>query len=168
MSANNPVVTSNIASRQLDIRQSGEKHCHACGNVLHISASLCPHCGASQSPVATTQAQPSSDAHRILDGVYCNGCGTSIHKTATTCPKCGAKQQNVAGSATNSSRSRTTAALFAIFLGGIGAHKFYLGSVGLGFLYLILCWTGISAIIGFIEGIYYFTLNDEEFSRKFG
>ena len=43
--------------------------------------------------------------------------------------------------------------LLAIFLGGIGAHKFYANKVGTGFIYLIFCWTIIPSIIGFIEGI---------------
>ena len=44
-------------------------------------------------------------------------------------------------------------ALLAIFVGGIGIHKFYGGKTGLGILYLLLCWTAIPALIGFIEGI---------------
>ncbi len=42
--------------------------------------------------------------------------------------------------------------LLAIFLGGIGVHKFYSGKTGMGILYLVFCWTGIPAIIGIIEG----------------
>jgi len=45
----------------------------------------------------------------------------------------------------------TVAVLLALFLGGIGIHKFYLGQTGLGVLYLIFCWTGIPSIIAFIE-----------------
>lgn len=44
-------------------------------------------------------------------------------------------------------------ALLAIFLGGLGVHKFYAGKTGSGILYLIFCWTIIPALIGFIEGI---------------
>ncbi|EFL92339.1 TM2 domain-containing hypothetical protein [Candidatus Regiella insecticola LSR1] len=39
------------------------------------------------------------------------------------------------------------------FFGGIGAHKFYLGKIGQGFLYLLFFWTLIPAIIAFIEFI---------------
>ena len=45
----------------------------------------------------------------------------------------------------------TAAVLLALFLGGLGIHKFYLGQTGLGVLYLIFCWTGIPSIIAFIE-----------------
>lgn len=48
--------------------------------------------------------------------------------------------------------------LLAIFLGGIGAHKFYAGHFGQGVVYLLFCWTLIPLIIGFFEGIYASTL----------
>ena len=41
--------------------------------------------------------------------------------------------------------------LFALFLGCFGIHHFYLRRNGLGVLYLLFCWTGITAILGFIE-----------------
>ncbi len=65
-------------------------------------------------------------------------------------------------------KSRIAAALFAIFLGGLGIHKFYLGRVGWGIVYLLFCWTFIPAIVGFIEGIIYLTMSDEEFIAKYG
>ena len=43
--------------------------------------------------------------------------------------------------------------LFAMFLGGLGAHKFYSGKTFKGVLYLVFCWTFIPAFIAFIEGI---------------
>lgn len=47
--------------------------------------------------------------------------------------------------------------LFALFLGGFGVHKFYVGKVGLGVVYLLFCWTFIPAIIALVEGIIAFT-----------
>ena len=41
--------------------------------------------------------------------------------------------------------------LLALFLGTFGIHHFYLRRNGLGVLYLIFFWTGITAILGFIE-----------------
>nr|WP_257719828.1 TM2 domain-containing protein [Psychrobacter urativorans] len=61
-----------------------------------------------------------------------------------------------------------TAALLAFFLGGFGAHKFYLGKVGMGILYLIFFWTFIPAIIAFIEFIILLVMSDDEFNRKYG
>jgi len=63
-------------------------------------------------------------------------------------------------------RSKIAAGLLGIILGGIGAHKFYLGKSGLGILYLLLCWTGIPSCIGFIEGIVYLTSSDHVFQIK--
>jgi TM2 domain-containing membrane protein YozV len=41
--------------------------------------------------------------------------------------------------------------LLALFLGAFGAHHFYLRRNGLGILYVLFFWTGITAIAGFIE-----------------
>ena len=48
-------------------------------------------------------------------------------------------------------KDRTTGLLLTLFLGGIGAHHFYLGKAGLGVLYLLFCWTLIPAVVAFIE-----------------
>lgn len=64
--------------------------------------------------------------------------------------------------------NKTTAALLGIFLGGIGAHKFYLGRSLQGVFYLIFCWTLIPAIIGFVEGLYYLSYTMDEFTAEYG
>ena len=64
-------------------------------------------------------------------------------------------------------KSKTIAGLLAFFLGGIGAHKFYLEKWGQGILYLLFCWTFIPAIISFFEAIYYWTRSDEDFARRY-
>ncbi|MCD8303771.1 MAG: NINE protein [Prevotellaceae bacterium] len=64
-------------------------------------------------------------------------------------------------------KSKVAAALFAFFLGGLGVHKFYLGQIGKGIIYLIFCWTGIPTIIAFIEFILYLCMSDEEFDYKY-
>jgi len=43
--------------------------------------------------------------------------------------------------------------LLAIFFGGFGAHHFYAGYNGKGILYLVLLVTGISVLLGLIQGI---------------
>ena len=48
-------------------------------------------------------------------------------------------------------KDETIGILFALFLGCFGVHHFYLRRDGLGILYLIFFWTGITAILGFIE-----------------
>jgi TM2 domain-containing membrane protein YozV len=67
----------------------------------------------------------------------------------------------------HSGKSKITATLLAIFLGGIGIHKFYLGQVGWGILYMIFCWTWIPMIIGFIEGLMYLTMSGKDFAEKY-
>lgn len=43
--------------------------------------------------------------------------------------------------------------ILALFLGGIGVHKFYAGRIGAGICYLLFCWTCIPAFIALIEFI---------------
>ena len=43
--------------------------------------------------------------------------------------------------------------LCALFLGGLGVHKFITGKWVLCIIYLVFCWTFIPAIIAFIEAI---------------
>lgn len=64
-------------------------------------------------------------------------------------------------------KNKTTAAVLALFLGGIGIHKFYLGRGVQGFLYLIFCWTFIPALIAFIEAIILFTMSEAAFNLKY-
>jgi TM2 domain-containing membrane protein YozV len=67
-----------------------------------------------------------------------------------------------------SSKSKVAAGLLAILLGDFGVHKFYLGQVGLGVVYLLFCWTLIPGIIGIIEGIIYLTMSDQAFEKRYG
>ncbi len=101
---------------------------------------------------------------KAADQKHCGACGTIIHNSAPVCPKCGAVQ---AGGSGLNKKSRTTAIVFALLLGGLGVHKFYLGSPILGIIYLVFCWTFIPAIVALIEGIHYATMNDEQFAAKF-
>ncbi|EOB3450384.1 TM2 domain-containing protein [Enterococcus lactis] len=43
--------------------------------------------------------------------------------------------------------------LLALFLGGLGAHKFYSGKTFMGILYLVFSWTFIPSVLGLIEAI---------------
>ena len=102
---------------------------------------------------------------------YCTDCGSIISARAEICPRCGVRQMSphgALGSITASGRSRVAAALFALLLGGIGIHKFYLGRVWQGILYVLFCWTFIPAVVGFIEGIVYLCMSDERFAQKYG
>ncbi len=98
-----------------------------------------------------------------LDEKFCIDCGEIIKLKAEICPKCGIRQKSTKGN-----KSRIAAALLAFFLGGLGVHKFYLGQVGWGILYLVFCWTFIPAFIAFIEFIIFLVMSDESFDQKYG
>ncbi len=114
-----------------------------------------------------------SDPNISVPTKFCYACGAQIDIRAEICPKCGVRQNNVSaspvfGSTNPGGRNRIAAALFAILLGGLGVHKFYLGRVGIGILYLLFCWTFIPMIVGVIEGIIYLTQTDEAFTAEYG
>lgn len=48
---------------------------------------------------------------------------------------------------------KVVAGVLALLVGGLGVHKFYLGRTKQGIVFLLLFWTGIPALIAFIEGI---------------
>lgn len=64
-------------------------------------------------------------------------------------------------------KNKTTAALLAFFLGYLGGHRFYLGQVGLGILYLLFCWTPIIWITAFIDFIAFLSMSDQSFDMKY-
>lgn len=65
-------------------------------------------------------------------------------------------------------KSRGVAVALAWLLGGLGAHKFYLGSPLWGVLYLLFCWTFIPSIIAFFEGLNYLLMGSANFARRYG
>ncbi|MFN3596146.1 MAG: TM2 domain-containing protein [Rubricoccaceae bacterium] len=65
-------------------------------------------------------------------------------------------------------KDKIVAALLAFFLGGFGVHKFYLGRVGQGVLYLLFFWTFIPAIVAFFEAILYLVADRDAFAAKYG
>ena len=111
------------------------------------------------------------EAQRSADEKFCTQCGAAISARAEICPKCGVRQMpppsTLSATAPNG-KSKLAAALFALFLGGLGIHKFYLGQIGWGIGYLLLCWTGIPFIVGIIEGILLLVMSDEEFVKRYG
>jgi len=126
-----------------------------------MSSNVCPQCGAPLDPGASE----------------CKFCGEKIatqQAAQQMNPQMAAQQpQQVvyqqAYTAINPAwpvKSKIVAGILALFLGGIGVHKFYLGKIGMGIIYLLFCWTGIPSIIAFIEGIIYLCSNDENFMLK--
>lgn len=110
-------------------------------------------------------------AQKGPDEKYCSECGAIIKAKAEICPKCGVRQASpfahLAAVAPNG-KSKLAAVLFAFFLGSFGFHKFYLGRIGAGVLYLLFCWTFIPSVLGIIDAILLLIMSDEDFVRKYG
>lgn len=64
-------------------------------------------------------------------------------------------------------KSKTTAGVLGILLGGIGANYFYLGKTGKGVACLLTCWSGIPGIIGLVKGIQYLCMDENQFQAKY-
>lgn len=64
-------------------------------------------------------------------------------------------------------KNKTTAALFALFLGWFGVHRFYLRQPGLGILYIVLFSMGISVVLGIIDAIVLLAMDPAEFDRRY-
>lgn len=64
-------------------------------------------------------------------------------------------------------KKKDTAIVLAIFLGGFGVHRFYLGRHISGVLYLVFCWTFIPLILAFFEAAMYFFMSQEAWDLRF-
>lgn len=129
-------------------------HCRTCGKEVAENAVVCMSCGCD--PQAGDK--------------FCPNCGTEVNTAQVICIKCGValKQLAVAGDGV-CAKDKTVAGLFAIFLGALGIHEFYLGNITSGLIRLgitlLTCGWGaaILGIISLIEGIIYLTKSDDEF-----
>lgn len=64
-------------------------------------------------------------------------------------------------------KKKSIALLLAFFFGFWGIHRFYLGQNGLGILYIILSFMGISFFIWPIEFLVFLVMSQERFDRRF-
>ena len=51
--------------------------------------------------------------------------------------------------------------------GFIGLQEFYRGKIGLGVFAVLFFWTGIPAIVSFIEAVVWLFRGDDEFNKEF-
>lgn len=64
-------------------------------------------------------------------------------------------------------KSKFTTAMFALLLGGLGIHRFYLGQNGKGILYLIFFWTFIPALIALFNFFVFIFMSEDSFNYKY-
>lgn len=127
--------------------------CRNCGKEVDKNAVACMNCGCAPA----------------IGDKFCPNCGQAINKGQVVCTKCGAAL-NQEPQPTQNTKSRTTAALLAFFLGAFGAHEFYLGNMAsagirLG-VTLLGCVFGLGfvmGVIGIVEAIMYWSKSDEQF-----
>ncbi len=100
--------------------------------------------------------------------MFCKKCGTELGDSKF-CPKCGeavtAAPAPAAPAYSGKVVNKIAYGLIAIFIGGIGIHRFYAGRPVSGVLYLLFCWTIIPSIIAFIEGIVALCREDDGFGN---
>ncbi len=64
-------------------------------------------------------------------------------------------------------KDRSVAIILCFFMGFWGIHKFYLGKITEGVIYLLFCWTFIPGIIAFFEFLGLCFMSDREFNARF-
>ena len=123
-------------------------YCRNCGKPIDEQAAICVACG-----------------YKNGDGNnYCSHCGAKVDGGAQVCLKCGYSLENKKitvssndndENVTIGKRSKLTAGLLGILLGGFGVHSFYLGfkGKGVGQIFASLCTCGLGGLWGVIEGI---------------
>lgn len=65
-------------------------------------------------------------------------------------------------------KNRGVAIILALLFGWLGFHKFYLGRMGAGVVYLIFFWTWIPALLSLIDVIVLIFMKEGTFQRKYG
>lgn len=119
---------------------NNKKFCQHCGELIDKDCVICPKCG---KQVKELSQKNSADSSPIIIN---NNNNNSASASAAV---------NVGGQVMRSGKpvNKIVYCLLALFLGGIGIHKFYAGKIGMGIVYILFCWTGIPAVIAFIEFI---------------
>lgn len=127
-----------------------ENKCPSCGANIDVNVSECKYCG---EVLVATQPQYQQQYQGNQQG--------------EVPPQYGGGPQVQQPIEVVNSKNKVVAGLLGIFIGGLGIHKFYLGKIGQGILYILFCWTYIPVVIGFIEGIVYLASSDEKFHAKY-
>jgi TM2 domain-containing membrane protein YozV len=83
--------------------------------------------------------------------MFCKNCGKELSKEARMCPNCGQPMKTMS---INTDKNKWVALLLWLFLGGVGAHQFYVGNNGRAIWYIVGLTVGWLLIVPpFIVGI---------------
>lgn len=143
-------INNNSATRKDTNKQTVQK-CLSCGYAIKKDFLFCPECG---NPIASdipfTNATFSEKNVQFKD---CQRCGAKMPVDSIYCLACGKKFKNIfypvddfetvskiVKESMNQRqgvwKNKWVSLLLCIFLGWIGAHKFYEGKIGMGILYI--------------------------------
>ncbi|WP_299178031.1 TM2 domain-containing protein [uncultured Chryseobacterium sp.] len=64
-------------------------------------------------------------------------------------------------------KSKFITAMLALFLGGLGIHRFYLGQNKRGLLYLLFCWTLIPSLIACLDFFFFIFMSEDKFRYQY-
>lgn len=96
-------------------------YCRECGQLITSDDVKCTNCG----------------TRKGLGDNYCYKCGSRIkNRSIEVCEFCDARLNNNKGDL--NIKSKLLAVLLALFLGGMGIHRFYLGYFKIGIVQLVL------------------------------
>lgn len=145
--------------------------CPECTHKISDQSVSCTNCGLPTSKMKFLVKCPECYESISNQSTSCTNCGFPIAKPApfTAVPPPLPTQNHTTIVRVESSRkSKSVAILLALLLGGLGIHKFYLGQILWGIIYLLFCWTFIPLIISIVEVIILLFMDDSEFNRRFG
>ena len=111
------------------ITEEKQKFCKHCGEKIPEDAVLCTHCGRQVENITQSAAN--------TPNIVINNANSNVNTNNNT----------INAAALKKPRNKRISLLLCLFLGYVGAHKFYEGKIGMGVLYLF---TGGLFLIGVI------------------
>lgn len=144
-------------------------NCPECGHKISDKSVSCTNCGLPSSKMILVIDCPECSEPVYNQNPSCGNCGFPIAEPPNNVPPPLPNQNHTTIVQVHTNRkSRGVAIVLALFLGGLGIHKFYLNQPFWGILYLLFCWTFIPAVISLFEALMLLFTDDTEFNKRFG